>query len=139
MSFREKSAWAMALLMTVAGAFYGWQVLSLSHALGETAPPLAAGLPYVFLVVVGAIVAQTVLALAWPREADAPADERERQIQLKADAWSGVLLGVGVVGAMLLYLPGGDGRLLFHLVAASLIVSQIAEYLFTIVLFRRGL
>lgn len=139
MSFREKSAWAMALLITAAGAFYAWQVLSLSRALGETAPPLAAGLPYVFLVVVGAIVAQTVLALAWPREADAPADERERQIQLKASAWSGVLLAVGVVGAMLLYLPGGSGRLLFHLVAASLIAAQIADYAVAIVLFRRGL
>ena len=139
MSFREKSAWAMALLMAAAGAFYGWQVLTLSRALGETAPPLAAALPYVFLVVVGAIATQTVLALASPREADAPADERERQIQLKAGAWSGVLLGACVIGAMILYLPSGDGRLLFHLVAASVILAQIAEYAIAIVLFRRGL
>ncbi|HYD45894.1 MAG TPA: hypothetical protein VEA79_11585 [Phenylobacterium sp.] len=138
MSFREKSAWAMALLMTATGAFYAWQVVSLSRALGETAPPLAAWLPYAFLVVVGAIVAQAVLAALSPREAGSPADERERQIQLKAGAWSGVVLAIGAVGALMTYLPHGDGRLLFHLVAASLIAAQIAEYAIAIVLFRRG-
>ena len=32
-----------------------------------------------------------------------------------------------IIDPLILYLPGGDGRLLFHLVAASVILAQIAE------------
>lgn len=138
MSFREKSAWVMAALMCVSGGTYLWLVVTLSLALGQTAPPLAAVIPYVLLVVVGAVVMQTVLALLTPREADAPADEREKQIQLRADAWSGVVLGLGVVTSLGAYVFQNDGPMLFHMVAASLIAAQIAEYAIVIVLFRRG-
>jgi hypothetical protein len=113
-------------------------VLTVSSAIGRTAPPLAAVIPYVLLVVVGAIILQTALAILTPRAATAPADERERQIQLRAGAWSGVILGVGVMLAMGHFLARGDGAALFHLVAVSLIVSQLAEYGIAIVLFRRG-
>ena len=138
MSFREKSAWVMAALMIVSGATYLWLVVSVSRAIGQTAPPLAAVIPYVLLVVVGAIIVQTVLALLTPREADAPADERERQIQLRADAWSGVVLGLGAVTSLGAYVFQGDGAMLFHMIAASLIAAQVAEYAIVIVLFRRG-
>lgn len=138
MSFREKSAWVMAALMTAAGAYYLWWVADLSAALGHTAPPLAAMAPYVCLVVVGSIVVQIVLAALAPKEAGAPADERERQIKLRAGAWSGVVLTVGAVLALGGFLAAADGPALFHAVVASLIVSQIAEYAITIVLYRRG-
>jgi hypothetical protein len=138
MSFREKSAWVMAALMTVAGAYYCWLVVSLSRSLDQTAPPLAAAVPYVLFVVVSAIAAQTLLAILAPRDANAPADERERHIQVRADAWSGLVLACGVIGGLFHFLVNNDGRALFHLVFASLIVAQIAEYGIQIVLFRRG-
>lgn len=138
MSFREKSAWVMAALMCFSGATYLWLVITISRALGETAPPMAAVIPYVLMVVVGAILVQIVLALLTPREADAPADEREKQIQLRADAWSGVVLGLGVVTSLGAYVFQANGPLLFHMVATSLIAAQIAEYAIVIVLFRRG-
>ncbi|MFN3857260.1 MAG: hypothetical protein ACK4RV_05870 [Caulobacter sp.] len=137
MSFREKSAWVMALLMAGTGLVYAWLVARISSAMGETAPPLAAAVPYVLAVVVGAIVLQTGLALLSPREASAPADERERGIIDRAGHWSGVVLAAGLAVALAHFLIVGDGRMLFHLALGAMIVGQVAEHVLEIALFRR--
>ena len=129
MSFREKSAWLMALLMTAAGTYYFYIVRGASKALGETAPP-AIVTAFVILVVVSSVIAQIVLALSSPKEANAPADERERMVQQRAGNWSGYVLATGAVAALGHFLVYSDGNMLFHLVMASLIVAQIAEYAF---------
>ena len=137
MSFREKSAWLMALLMTAAGLFYLYIVRGASQALGETAPPIIV-IAFVILVVIGSIVAQTVLALSSLKTANAPADERERLVQQRAGNWSGLVLASGAVTSLGHFMVYSDGNMLFHLVMASLIVAQIAEYAFQIVLVRRS-
>ena len=137
MSFREKSAWLMALLMTAAGLYYFHVVRGASQALGETAPP-ALVIAFIILVVAGAIVGQIVLALSLRKEANAPADERERLVQQRAGNWSGLVLATGAVLSLGHFMVHADGNMLFHLVMASLIVAQIAEYAFQIVLVRRS-
>ena len=137
MSFREKSAWLMALLMTGAGLYYLYLVRGASQALGATAPP-AVVIAFVLLLVNGAIVGQTVLALLLRKEAAAPADERERLIQQRAGSWSGLVLATLAVVSLGHFMIWGDGNMLFHLVLASLIVAQIAEYAFQILFFRRS-
>jgi hypothetical protein len=138
MSFREKSAWVMAALMTLAGLFYLDLVVGASLRLGAPAPPVGIFVAYVVLVVIGSVVVQTALALSAPKEASAPADERERPLLQRAGNWSGTVLAVGAVGALLHYLQHGNGNLLFHTLLGSLIVSQIAEYVFQIALLRRA-
>lgn len=137
MSFREKSAWLMALLMTAAGLYYLHIVSGASKVLGETAPPEIV-ISFVILIVVGSVVGQIVLALSSPKEANAPADERERLIQERAGHWSGLVLATGAVSSLGYFLAYSDGNMLFHLVMASLIVSQISEYAFEIILVRRS-
>jgi len=137
MSFREKSAWLMALLMAAAGLYYLYIVWTASRALGETAPA-ALVIPFVLLVVVVSIAGQIVLALSARREASAPADERERQVQWRAGSWSGLILATGAVLALGHFMVRADGSMLFHLVMASLIVAQIADYAFQILLLRRS-
>ena len=137
MSFREKSAWVMAALMAVTGFYYFFIVRSASQALGATAPA-AVVIALVIFVVIGSIIAQVVLALTSLREASAPADERERQVTQRAGHWSGLVLATCAVAALGHFLVHGDGRMLFHLVMGSLIVSQIAEYAIQIVLLRRS-
>lgn len=137
MSFREKSAWAMAVLLGAAGLYYLYIVRAASAAIGETAPPQIAIL-FVLLVVIGAVVVQTVLAVSSPKAASAPADERERIAGDRAGHWSGLLLATGVVCALGHYMAYGDGNALFHLIAASLIVAQIVEYGLEIFLLRRS-
>ena len=137
MSFREKSAWLMALLMAAAGLFYLHVVRGVSHVRGETVPS-ATVIGFVILVVICSVVAQIVLALSSPKEANAPADERERIVQQRAGNWSGLVLAAGAVFSLGHFMVYSDGIMLFHLVMASLIVSQIAEYAFQIVLVRRS-
>lgn len=138
MSFREKSAWVMAVLMVLAGLYYLNLVVGASRELGAPAPPVGIFITYVVLVVIASVAAQLGLAAYAPKEANAPADERERPVLQRAGNWSGTVLGVGAVASLLHYLQHGDGNLLFHMVLGSLIVSQIAEYVFQIALLRRS-
>ena len=136
MSFREKSAWVMAILMTAAGLYYWYVVGAASLAIGATAPA-AIVIAFVLLVVIGSIIVQTLLALSSLKEANAPADEREQLAQQRAGHWSGVVLAVGAVLSLGHYMVRADGNMLFHLIMASLIVAQIAEYALQIILVRR--
>jgi hypothetical protein len=138
MSFREKSAWVMAALTGLAGLYYLNLVVGASRALGAPAPPVGIFVAYVVLVVIATVAAQVGLAIASPKDADAPADERERPVLQRAGNWSGLVLGLGTVTSLLHFLNHGDGNLLFHMVLGSLIVSQVAEYAFQIVLLRRS-
>lgn len=138
MSFREKSAWVMAALMTLGGLYYLHLVLGASRQLGAPAPPVGVFAAYVMIVVIGSVAAQVVLAISAPKEANAPPDERERPALQRAGNWSGMVLGTAAAISLLHYLQHGDGDLLFHMVLGSLIVSQIAEYAFQILLLRRG-
>ncbi|MEZ5947274.1 MAG: hypothetical protein R3C13_14090 [Hyphomonas sp.] len=139
MSFREKSAWAMVFILISAGAYYFNKVFAISQALGQTAPPII-GLVifYVVMVVIASIVIMSIIAGASGKEANAPVDEREKVILDKAGHWSGYVLAIGVFTGMMNFGVTSDGNLLFHICFASLMVSQIAEYGFQILLFRRG-
>jgi hypothetical protein len=137
MSFREKSAWAMAVVTAGAGLLYLALFLG---SFGEAAAsvPLASLIGFVLFMVVASIIVQTALALRTPKEANLPADERERPQIDRAGNWSGNVLAVGVVVSLLHFLEHGDGTRLFHMTMASLIVAQVAEYGFQIAFFRRG-
>lgn len=138
MSFREKSAWLMGLVTAIAGLYYLHIVQEASRAGGETAPA-ATIVAYVVLVVVGVVVAHVVLTVSSLKEAAAPADERERLVQQRAGHWSGLVLATATVSSLGYFMAYPDGNMLFHLVMASLIVAQIAEYGFQIIILRRGI
>ena len=136
MSFRERSAWVMGALMIAAGLYYWYAVAAASRAIGATAPA-AIVIGFVLLVVVASIAIQTLLALSSPKEANMPADERERLVQRSAGHWSGLVLAIGAVLSLGHYMVSANGNMLFHLIMASLIVAQIAEYALQIILVRR--
>ena len=138
MSFKEKSAWVMAAVMTVAGLYYLKLVVAASDYIGATAPPIGILIAYVLLVVVASVNAQIILAISSPKEDNAPADERERPLLDRAGNWSGYVLAAGAVTSLLHFLAHQDGFLLFHTIMGSLIVAQIAEYAFQILLLRRS-
>ena len=138
MTFREKSAWLMGALMVAAGLYYLNIAIGVSREVGWTAPPLAVIIPYVLLVIIASIAAQTTLAVLSPKEANASPDERERPLLDRAGNWSGIVLGAGAISSLLYYLGHGNGNLLFHMVMGSAILSVIAEYVFQIILFRRS-
>ena len=92
---------------------------------------------YIVLVVLASILANILIASASGKEAEAPADERERAILDKAGRWSGYVLAVGAVAGLWHFSWLNDGNLLFHIVFGALMASQTSEYAFQIFLFRR--
>ena len=133
MSFREKSAWVMALVLLLVGAFY------IKLVAADGVPPEAAALPFVVGVVVLSIVAQIVLAIASPREATSPADERERVAIDRAAHFSSYVLAIGVLVGLGSFMLDGVGSRMFHIVLTCLILSQIAEYGAQVFFFRRAM
>jgi hypothetical protein len=129
----------MGLILILAGVWYFQRVISQSEALGETAAPnLRFVIGYVVLVVLASIFTNILIAVTSGKEADAPADERERAILDKAGHWSGIVLAVGAMAGLWHFGWQQDGNLLFHIVFGSLMASQVAEYAFQLFLFRRG-
>ncbi len=139
MAFLEKTAWAMATVLTLVGAFYAWEVIGAWIALDAAPPPsIKLAVVYVILVIIGSVISMSVLGGTTPRGANAPADEREQVIVDRAGHWSGYVLALGAIVGVLHFYVFRDGNLLFHAVIAGLMLSQIAEYVFQIVQFRRG-
>lgn len=138
MAFRERSAWVMGALMVVAGLYYLNMAVAASRELGWAAPPVAIFIPFTLLIVIASIVAQVAMAMLTPKDANTPADERERPLLDRAGNWSGLVLGAGAVSSLLHFFVHQDGGLLFHMIMGSLILSHIAEYAFQISLLRRN-
>jgi len=140
MSFHEKSAWIMGLLLSLTGYWYLSRVWALSDALGETAPPvmgLIAGAT--IMLIFGAIISHIIIAASSPEEASDAEDERDQQVLRRAGNIAGYVLGFGIFAGLWSYYFQRDGNLLFHIAVASLIASQVAEYALTILFYRRGM
>ena len=123
MSFREKTAWISMLSMLGVYGLYFWRVI---HA-----GPLAAGFHFgsLLVTIIALVFVQVVLTIAvaifTPREADAPPDEREKLIELRAMriAYSGLATGVAFAcffGAFDPPLVFNTNALLFILVTAEI-------------------
>lgn len=139
MTFHEKSAWIMGLIMAAIGVWYINAVWDISRELGQTAPPL---LPLAaaatVMLIIGATVSHIIIAVLNPKEADDTEDERDKQVLRRADNIAGYVLGFGCFAALWQYFIQRDGDLMFHIIVVSLILSQLAEYILTIVYYRRG-
>ena len=139
MGFRELSAVIMASLLTLLGLFYINAVVSMARSLDAIpAPNVPLMVVTTVLLVIGAIIAHTVVAIASPEDANAPEDERDRLVLWRAGNVSGWVLGAGVFVGLWHFIFKSDGNLLFHILVGSLIVAQIAEYVCQIIYYRRG-
>lgn len=138
LSFREASALAMGLLFLLLTAAYLVEVQPISWREGIAPPATGLAIRLALVLIVGAIIIQSVLAARRPAEAEAPADERERRVLARAGNWSGLVLGGGCIAALGNYLVHANGNLLFHGILLSLLVATLAESAFQLWLFRRG-
>jgi hypothetical protein len=138
LSFREKSASLMLLLWLAATAFYIWEMQPWTWSMHFVHTPLKPIVVATFAIIIGSIIVQATLGIRSPKEAQAPADERERRILDRAAAWSGWILGFLAITSMLHYLQHKHGDLLFHTLFLSLLIAEIAEQAIRILLFRRG-
>jgi hypothetical protein len=138
MAFREKSAWAMALITGIAGLWYLNTLIALAAEAGMVPAPLGLLVRYVIVIVVASIVAQVILAVITPTEAEAPADERERLVYDRAGSQAGDVLTFGLLVSLGWFLIERDGNLLFHMAFLSLLLAQTMQHLLLAVRLRRG-
>ena len=137
MSFHEKSAWVMALALLLGGMFYFAALVSASSGLGRLAAPV---LPPLLVLTIGlavlSIIGHVAIAVMAPRDANTPPDEREWKIFHRAGYLAWYVSVTGVILSLGLYLFTDDGNLLFYCVLASLMLSQMVEYVLQIVFHR---
>lgn len=139
MTFLEKSAWVMIAALVVSGALYFNGVLAVSTELGQVAPPNIGLIAFATIVIIAvAIFGHVVAALGNPADADAPEDERDRVVAWRAGNTAGYVLSASVMLGIGAFALSGDGNLLFHLMVGGLLIAQIAEYVLTILFYRRG-
>ncbi|MEM1264184.1 MAG: hypothetical protein AAGH76_17425 [Pseudomonadota bacterium] len=133
MAFREKSAWVMAITLLIGAIVYFYLVASADW-------PIVAKLPafvvYTAVLIALATIGHIAIAVFSPKEANASADEREKQIAHRASHIASYVLGAGVLLGILIYLVVPLGDVLFYVVFASLMLSHLADYVAQIVLYR---
>jgi len=138
MSFREKSAWiALTAYGVVFGAYFFqlWRAWDERYAMG-----LSIGLMFGAVVMLIIIAASLTIgaALLNPRQANAPADEREQLIDLKAERIASYTLSAGVVLLIGALLMGWNGHLVANLLLAAMVISELVKALAQIIAHRRG-
>ncbi len=136
MSFREKNAWiALATYGVVFGGYFFtlWQAWDESYAQGLSIGLLVGA---VVMLIIVAIVLNTLAALFSPREATAPADERETMIDLKAERIASYTLSVGVLCLIGALLMGWNAFLVANLLLASMVISELVKAIAQIAYFR---
>jgi len=137
-SFREKSAW---IALVTYGGVYGVYFVALTQGWDERwGQGLSIGLMVAAVValVVIATVLTIIAAIFSPKQANAPADERETLIELKSERWASYTLSVGVVCLIGALLVGWNPFLVANLLLASMVLSELVKAIAQIAYFRRG-
>ena len=132
MSFREKTAWIAVLSIAAIYGFYFWSAV-------RSGPHSSADLFTLTATIVGLVIVQialtTAAAIFSPKDAQAPRDERDRLIALRATrvAYSGLATSVvfaAFFGAFHPPIVFNTNALLFVLVASEILryACQILQY-----------
>lgn len=136
MSFREKSAWIALITYGVVfgGYFFAlWQAWDASYAHGLSIGLMVGAVAALIIV---AIVLNTIIALFHPKTANAPADERETMIDLKAERIASYTLSIGVICLIGALLMGWNAFLVANLLLASMVVAELVKAIAQIAYFR---
>jgi hypothetical protein len=141
MSFREKSAWiTLITLVFVSLLWAGHFPWGRSFTLAPAPNPIVfhalvlATITFVVIVVVGHVV----VAVRAPREANAPADEREQLIGLKATRISAYLYAALSLSSIYVIHLGANEIGLAYFLLVSFVIAEIVNYAARIVYHRRG-
>ncbi len=137
MSFREKSAWISLISISLVSLVYflhvPWSLTPRSSLAGFH------GLLYcIAALVVIEVVAHIAIALRAPRDAEAPRDERDQMIALKALRIGAYVYALGSLLAVVTIHLGANQFALGYGVVLALAVAEIVNYTARIVYYRRG-
>ncbi|MBS0361266.1 MAG: hypothetical protein JSR98_07790 [Proteobacteria bacterium] len=135
MSFREKSAWITLVTVFPCFAAYFW-VLATGHVHGFES------LFLLLICVIGLVVLQAALhivaAALSPKEAKAPKDERETQIQWRAQSLGYYVLTVLTVALIVPIHFGHTALDMLNFALLNVVLATLTVSVAQIVMFRRG-
>ncbi|WP_156861344.1 hypothetical protein [Oceanicaulis alexandrii] len=138
MSFQEKSNLVMTVIIALAYGVYFAVVMPPALIDG---PSMEGVGPYLFaavvFLVIGGVVAHILVAIAAPKEAD-EADERDKLIEMRADARSGYVLGTAAVLSLGLALTEQHLFWIVHMILGGLVASELVKGVLRAIDYRRG-
>ena len=127
MSFREKLDW-IALVSTLAIWGFYFLMLSRGHAAGYGGEAfLGLMVRCLVLSVIIQVVLVSIVAARSPKEANAPADERERMIELTSIETAFYVLAGGVIVAALGAAFGADVLQVVNAILAALVMAEVVR------------
>ena len=138
MTFREKIDWLSFAVILLGFAAYFWIFpygVGGREGLAAQAGLLIA-LAIIFTIIM--TIAATLLALMRPRDANAPADERDRTITRRASGIAYYALIVGLAGCFALAHLTRDLVLVLNAVLAAAVAAELLRLGTQIYLYRRG-
>jgi 4-hydroxybenzoate polyprenyltransferase len=134
MSFREKSAWISAVLITLFLAMFLAPVLGGHRGVQSMHYFLLAVVTFVAL----EIILHAVIAIRSPRDARAPKDERERLIALKANRIAYYVLLIGTFCSIFSIHLGAHAHEIVGYAFMTIVISELVRFVSQIIFHRRG-
>ena len=135
-SFEEKSVWVQLVSMVFV---FGSYLVKATGMLSEGITNLMAFVPLflsaVLLLVTILVAGHIVVAIAGGSE---ESDERDRLIGWRAESRSSWILSVGVLAALAGLIMSVETVLIAHLLLFSMLLTDVAKYVFQIVYYRTG-
>lgn len=140
MSFHEKTNLAMLVILSI--VFGGYFFTVAGHLFSDAPPPALdavwGGLLRMVLLLIALIVAfHIVAAMFAPKDSEQP-DERDRSIEIRAEARSGVVLAIGIVWALILLFTGVEPYWTAHALMFTLVASEVAKSVMRAIAYRVG-
>ncbi len=139
MPFREKGAWiTLATTMFVYGGYFlrvGPRLMAAGASTADFVGPLCGAIALLIVLHIGLTA---IAAVVDPTGANAPRDERERMIELRADRAGFYTLQVGAFCAIVTIFWRRDAAVMANVVFLAMSVAEIARAGRTIAGFRQA-
>jgi hypothetical protein len=137
MSFREKSYGVVLVANLV---IYGVYFAQTFREVSEASPQLDTGrlLATILALIAVTIAGNIIIAILAPRDASAPADERDRLIGMRGDQIAGYVASMGGGIGLLLAIMGFEVFWIANAVLAGLVVAEIVRSVVGIAGYRMG-
>ena len=138
MPFREKMAWITIAAHVVVFGVYFWilaQAWDDQHGLGLSLGLMIGAVVCLVILMVASAIAVAILS---PKEANAPADERERIIGLKAERVASYVLSTLVVCLIGALLMNWNGLLVANLLLGAMVIAEMTKAAAQIAYYRVG-
>lgn len=136
-SFEEKSVWVQLVsLVVVLGSYFAIAALMVSNGTTAMIAFVPLFIAAVVLLVVVLTVGHVVIAIAGRPDGR---DERDRQIEWRAESNSSWILGAGVITAIAGLIVAVEPVWIAHLLLFSMLLAEVARFIFQIIYYRRGM